>query len=143
MRIYGIMCILVVDNPYKCHISPCGLSPLCCSSIFTVLVVLDLSVQCKFHHQALCKAASVHPTWAKFLQQAGIYMPFQTTIPLSKCLVVSSINTFFVLFFSSQPLRLIPVSCRNFFRRLQPMSSELTPMVSKMRAFLVPSVLSC
>lgn len=45
----GIICILIADNPYKCHLSPCGLSPLCCSSSFTILVLLDLPVQCKFH----------------------------------------------------------------------------------------------
>lgn len=46
-------------------------------------------------------------------------------------------------FLSSQPPRLIPVNYRNFFRRLQRMSSELTPMVRIMKGFLVSCVLSC
>jgi len=61
---------------------------------------------------------------------------------LSKWSMVSSINMSFP-FLSLQPLRLIPVNCRNFFRRLQPMSSELTPMVRIMKGFLVDCVLSC
>lgn len=84
----GIICVLIADNPYKCHLSPCGLYPLCCSSIFTVLVVLDLSVQCP----------SDHPAWAKFLQPGGISILPQSTIPFSKWLVVSSINTIFFCF---------------------------------------------
>lgn len=103
-----------------------------------------MSVQCKFHDQALCKAASEHPTWAKFLQQGGTYIPpFKAPSPFQSDWWCPLLIQFFFLFFSSQPPRLIPANCRNFFRRLQPMSSELTPMVRKMKGFPVRSVLPC
>lgn len=70
--------------------------------------------------------------------------PFKAPSPFQsdwRCPVLTIF--FFFLFFSSQPPRLIPASCRNFFRRLQPMSSGLTPMVRKIKDFLMLSELSC
>lgn len=141
-ELFGIICVLIADNPYKCHLNPCGLYPLCCSSIFTALVVLDLSVQCKFFD-----CAKLHQTTLPGLnfcikeKSTSLFKAPSSFQSDWWCPVLTQF--FFFLFFSSQPPRLIPVSCRNFFRRLQPTSSELTPMVRKMRGFPLFSVLPC